>query len=96
MSPILPKKKYKFIIVEESVSLLDLNSFVNELLEKNENVLLLIPESITNPEELEKKLKERFWRKLSEERIRTLIVPEITSIILFDNTEIDLKKFTND
>jgi hypothetical protein len=92
MSPILPKKKYKYIVVEENVSLLDINSQVNEILENNENVLLLIPDSITNPEEVEKKLKERFWRKLSEEKIRTLIVPEISSIILFDTTEIKIKK----
>jgi hypothetical protein len=92
MSPILPKKKYKYIVVEENVSLLDINSQVNEILENNENVLLLIPDSITNSEEVEKKLKERFWRKLNEEKIRTLIVPEITSIILFDTTEIEIKK----
>jgi hypothetical protein len=92
MSPILPKKKYKYILVEENVSLIDLNSQVNEILENNENVLLLIPDSITNPEEVEKKLKERFWRKLNEEKIRTLIVPEISSIILFDTTEIEIKK----
>jgi hypothetical protein len=96
MSPILPKKKYSYVIVEQSADLPSIEKHISELLENNENIFVLIPETFSDYELVEKKIKEKFWIKLTSEKVKTFVIPEVSSIFFSENTSIQIKKYSND
>ena len=91
MTSLLPRKKFSCVIVNKANWSENLLTIIHQKIEEGENILILLQDEDDETGNIESEIKRKLWRKLGDDKIKIVIIPEVTSILFLKETQIMFK-----
>lgn len=88
MSPLTSRKNFVCFFIDSVNS--NIIDKISEELEKEEDVLILFSEKNEDVQNIERDLKRKFWKKVGNNKLQIMVVPEINLLYISERENIKL------